>query len=258
MMSAASDAPEVSLVVPVWREVRRLPGGLPVLRDWLESSGLSHEVILVVEQSDDGTLDLARRLAGGWGNWTIVDNGPRRGKGHAVRSGMLRARGAHVFYLDADLSTDLAEISRFLNAFRRDPEAQVLIASRRHPGSVLPLARPWPRRLASRIFSSLVKTLFRIGHSDTQCGFKAFRRPAVTPIFSRQRLDGFAFDVEILLLARQLGLEVRELPVHWTERGGSTLRWGGDALRVLCDLLRLAVCYSKPAKRPLINQSLLK
>ena len=238
---ATSDLPEVSLVVPAWREAGRLPGSLPVLRDWLAASGLSHEVILVVEQSDDGTLDLARALAGEWENWTVLDNGPHRGKGHAVRSGMLLARGGHVFYLDADLSTDLAEIARFIAEFDRDPAARILIANRRHPRSVLPVGQSLARRLVARGFNRMLRVVFRIECADTQCGFKAFRRAAVAPIFSRQRLDGFAFDVEILLLARRLGLEVRELPVRWTDRRGSTLRWGRDFPRVLLDILRLAV-----------------
>lgn len=241
MTSTAPDLLEISLIVPAWREVRRLSGSLSALKGWLEDSGLSHEVILVVEQSDDGTLDLARRQAGGWRNWVVVDNGPHRGKGHAVRSGMLRARGAHVFYLDADLSTDLAEIRHFLNEFSRDSSVQILIANRLHADSVLPVDQPCHRRLATWLFNRVIRILFGIQHDDTQCGFKAFRHSAVTPIFSRQRLAGFAFDVEVLLLARQLGQVVRELPVRWTDRRGSTLCWGRDALRVLCDLLRMAV-----------------
>jgi dolichyl-phosphate beta-glucosyltransferase len=198
------------------------------------------EVLLIVEASPDGSLALARDIAARHTDWQAIDNGPQRGKGHAVRSGIRRARGDIVCYMDADLSTDPAAIPHMLALFAQHPATGVVIGDRRHPQSRVLAAQPRARVRLSRLFNLCVRTFFPcIQTNDTQCGFKALRAPAAARIFATQRLDGFAFDVEVLLLARALGLEMRTMPVDWTDAPHSTVRALRHGSRMFLDLLRL-------------------
>src|SRR5690606_35446529 len=140
--------------------------------------------------------------------YKVIDNGVRRGKGHAVRSGMLEAEGELVFYMDADLSVPLGEVMAFVKRFEEDPTVDVLVGNRQHAQCRITLAQGWLRRSMGQMFSWIISSLALAELRDTQCGFKAFRREACREIFSRQCLDGFASDVEVLMLARRLGLRV--------------------------------------------------
>ncbi len=202
--------------------------------------GQPHEVLLIVEASPDDSLALARDIAARHAGWQAIDNGPQRGKGHAVRSGIRRARGDIVCYMDADLSTDPAAIPQMLALFDRHPATDVIIGDRRHPRSRVLAAQPRARVRLSRLFNLLVRGLFPcIQTMDTQCGFKAFRSAAAARIFAAQRLDGFAFDVEVLVLAARLGCELRAMPVDWTDAPHSTVRAFRHGARMALDLLRL-------------------
>ena len=160
------------------------------------------------------TLEAVRAAAGGFPGITVVDNEVQRGKGYAVRQGMLRARGEIILFMDADLSTPLAEVRKFLGYFAAHPGVDVLIGNRRHPSSYIGQTQGIVRRNLSVVFNGLVRSRLGAGDwKDTQCGFKEFRRAAAAEIFSRQRLNGFSFDVEVLVLAAALGLRVVDLPV---------------------------------------------
>src|SRR5450432_1788236 len=200
--------PYLSLVIPAFNEARRLPLGLRKLAEFCEGLTFPFEVLVIIERSEDGTLELAARTLPKQANFQIIDNKVHRGKGFAVRSGMLLAAGAHVFYMDADLSVPLDEITNFLAHFERHPEIDVLAGNRQHPGSRI-LRRQNPvRQKMGQAFNRLLHSLSLMELRDTQCGFKAFRLRAAREIFSRQKLDGFAFDVEALLLAGRLGFHI--------------------------------------------------
>lgn len=230
-----SDTPYLSIVVPAYNEARRLPPTLAALGEFFRSFTRSYEVLIVVEQSTDGTLEIAAQLAAQQVYFQVIDNGPQRGKGHAVRSGMLRARGELVFYMDADLSVPLTEISAFLARFEVVPKIDVLIGNRQHARSRITRRQSFLREGMGKVFNRLLKTLCLAGMRDTQCGFKAFRQAACREIFSRQTLDGFAFDVEVLLLAERLGFRVEDLPVEWINSPESKVRILSDSLRMLRD-----------------------
>ncbi len=230
---------DLSLVIPAYNEARRLPGSLRRIQAFFDPDPDALEVIVVVERSADGTLELARAAVAGDRRFRVIDNRVQRGKGYAVRCGMRRARGAHVFFMDADLSTPLDEIPAFLARFARQPETDVLIGSRADTRSLL-LRRQHPVREAmGRFFNRLVQALAIRGLPDTQCGFKAFRQAASRAIFARQRLDGFAFDVEVLLLARGLGYRIEALPVTWINSPESRVRLFRDSTGMLWELLRV-------------------
>jgi len=234
-MPGISD-PQVSIIVPAYNEASRLPHSLRLLGDHFTSwSSRSFEVLVVVEHSTDGTLELAREAMAEQANFRIIANRAHRGKGFAVRSGMREARGALLFYMDADLSVPLEEIDRFLAHFEAHPEDEVLIGSRQHPGSRIERRQSFLRQTMGKTFNHILRSLALLPFRDTQCGFKAFRREAAREIFALQTIDGFAFDVEVLLLAQALGCHVRELPVRWLNSPESKVHIVGDSLRMLLD-----------------------
>ena len=234
-----SEPPYLSIVVPAYNEARRLPRTLDSLRDFFRGFTRTFEVLIVVEQSADGTLGIAAEAARQQENFLAIDSGPQRGKGHAVRSGVLRARGGFVFYMDADLSVPLAEIDVFLAHFAEHPEVDVLVGNRQHARSRIVRRQSMLRERMGQGFNLLLQTLGLASLHDTQCGFKAFRRDAAQAVFSRQRLDGFAFDVEVLLLAERLGYKIADLPVEWRNSPDSRVRLVRDSVAMFRDMLRV-------------------
>ena len=235
----ASGEPFVSIVIPAYNEVHRLEASIRALREYLGSVRWTHEVILVVERCADGTLELARQLTEGDAGFELIGNKAHRGKGCAVRTGILRARGEIAFFMDADLSTPLPEMDRFLARFEEPRWVDVLVGNRQHAHSAILKRQSFARRKMGQGFNALLRLLVGIELADTQCGFKAFRRQAREAIFSRQKLDGFAFDVEVLLLAARLGFKVEDMPVHWIDSRGSKVRIVRDSLRMLFDAMRV-------------------
>jgi glycosyltransferase involved in cell wall biosynthesis len=195
--------------------------------------------LIVVERGTDGTLEIAADFAARQAHFQAIGNPVQRGKGHAVRTGMLRARGEHIFYLDADLSVPLREVTAFLEAFAAHPEIAVLIGNRQHAWSRITRAQSWLRRTMGQAFNRLLQGAGLAVARDTQCGFKAFRRAAAQAIFARQKLNGFAFDVEVLLLAQRLGFRIGDLPVEWINSPESKVRIVSDSLRMLRDAARV-------------------
>ena len=233
--------PAVSIVVPAYNEALRLPHSLVELSRYFASGGLgeSVEVLIVVEHGTDGTLELAREIVAEQANFRVIDNRVQRGKGYAVRSGMREARGAIVFYMDADLSVPLEEIDRFLAHFAANPGVDVLLGSRQHAESRVERRQSLLRQTMGKTFNRILRTLSLIPFRDTQCGFKAFRQDAAREIFALQSIDGFAFDVEVILLAQALGYRVAELPVRWLNSPESKVHIVRDSLRMLLDAFTL-------------------
>ena len=192
----------------------------------------------MIEKSADRTVELAREAVAGDPIFTIIANDVQRGKGYAVKTGMLKARGALVFFMDADLSTPLAEVFKFVAEFTAKPEVDILIGSRAEAKSHIIKKQTWIRRNMGRSFNRFVQAFGVSGIRDTQCGFKAFRLKTVQPLFSRQTLNGFAFDVEILVLAEFIGYQVEAVPVRWVNSPDSKVRIWIDPLKMFYDLIR--------------------
>jgi dolichyl-phosphate beta-glucosyltransferase len=228
---------DLSVVVPAYNEEKRLPRTLERMRGFLDEAGLDYEIIVVDDGSDDDTLEIARHEGTRGGAVRVLANGRNRGKGYSVRRGMLAANGRLVFYSDADLSTPIEEILRLLE-FLEDG-ADIVIGSRGMAQSELEVRQPWYRETMGRIFNWLVRTLVVPGFQDTQCGFKGFRRDCLPEIFRRQRIEKFAFDVEILHIARRLGYRVREIPIRWLDSPQSRVHVMGDSSQMFVDLLRI-------------------
>jgi dolichyl-phosphate beta-glucosyltransferase len=224
----------LSVVVPAYREEHRIAGAVGRLRsslDVLAGDGL--ELIVVDDGSRDGTAAAAESA----GADLVIRLPVNRGKGAAVRAGMLAAAGATIAFTDADLSYPPAQLLTLLAEVERG--ADVVVGSRRHIGTTTLVRAGLRRELSGRVFN-LATRLVLSGHlGDTQCGLKAFRADAARMLFGLGRIDGFAFDVELLYLAERHGLDVREIPVELVSAQGSTVSLSSDALRMLADLVRL-------------------
>ena len=232
-------SPYLSIVIPAFNEARRLPVALKKIATFCGALGFPFEVLVIVEKSSDGTLELASGIASSQANFQVIDNRVQRGKGFAVRSGMLKAKGEFVFYMDADLSVPLDEILAFLSFFEKTPDVDLLVGNRKHAQSDIIKRQNWLRQKMGETFNSILRRVVRMQIRDTQCGFKAFRARAAQEIFSRQQIDGFAFDVEVLMLADKLGLRTADLPVQWVNSPQSKVRMFRDSLNMLRDVLRI-------------------
>lgn len=229
----------LSLVIPTFHEQQRLPLTLETLEAFTRRTGLNLQVIV----SDDGSMDGTTRVVRDWMTRSypmmtieLCENA-HRGKGAAVREGMRRANAPIVGYFDADLSPGTDAIEVLYKAIHKGPD--MVIASRALPGSVIEIHPAWYRELAGRTFNLYLRRLAKIDFKDTQCGLKLWRREVAQEIFRHQRLDGFAFDAELVVLAPLLGFEVEEIPVRWAHSDGSNVRLLRDAFRMSRDVVRI-------------------
>ena len=232
-------AADVSIVVPAYAEERRIGRCVSELRRLAADFPRLKEVIVVVEPSGDRTAEVARESAEGDVLVRVRENTRHRGKGFAVRTGMLEASGGIIFFMDTDLSVPLRYVAPFVAHLDTHPRTAAVMGSRRHPQSVVSKRQHFLRERAGRAFNHAVRALGLSPSKDTQCGFKAFRRDAARDIFTRSQIDGFAFDTEILLLAGKLGLRVDELPVEWINDEETKFRPLSDGWRSFRDLLRV-------------------
>lgn len=235
-------APRLSVVIPAYNEAERLPSTLERLAAWFADFGEQAELLIVDDGSVDGTGAIADAAAARMPSnvsLRVLRHETNRGKGAAIRDGCLRAEGEIVLFTDADLASPPDEWPNVIAAI--EGGADVAIGSRAHPdGSDRRNSQPFSRRLAGRLYTFVRRMLVLQDLADTQCPLKAFRRDAAQAIFSRQRLSGWVFDAEIILLARRLGYRVAVVPVEWRHQPGSRVRLRlSQAVAVLRDLVRL-------------------
>jgi glycosyltransferase involved in cell wall biosynthesis len=234
--------PALSIVFPCFNEAARLPGTLERYLAAFPEDPADVEFVVVDDGSTDSTTAVAEKTATGDPRVRVLRLDSNHGKGFAVRTGVLSAEGALVVFTDADGSYDPEQVERVVRALGRAP---VAIGSRaggplEADSSATPPGEPPEegpglalRRMASRVFNTAMRLTLGLEFQDTQCGLKGFRREAARELFSRARLEGFAFDAEILFLAHQLGYEVVEVRVRPTNQDGSKVRLAVDALRML-------------------------
>ncbi|MBI2192267.1 MAG: glycosyltransferase family 2 protein [Planctomycetes bacterium] len=221
----------VSIIIPAFNEVKRLPQTLDRLSRYSEAAGLRAEVLVVDDGSSDGTARAVSPPA------KVLRNESNHGKGYAVRQGILAATGEFRVFMDADLSVPPEYLQPLLRMLEEGHD--VVIGSRSVSGARVVATSRGYRRTMGHVFNRLVRIFAVGGVHDTQCGFKGFRASAATKLFSRQKLDGFAFDVEILYLAQRMGLRIAELPVEWLDSETTKIRPVVDSAKMLVDLLRV-------------------
>jgi dolichyl-phosphate beta-glucosyltransferase len=233
--------PELSVVVPLYNEEKRLYGCMARLISQLRLNLIPAEIILVCNGCTDRTEELARRYAGQH-KWIHVLSIAERGKGAAVRAGMLTARGKMVYMADVDLSTPAKEIYRFM-VVHEQFGFDVVVGSREIDRSKVKAT--FKRRVIGRCFH-LLTALLVPGIQDTQCGFKLFSAAAAKDIFSNATVNGLAFDVEALYLARRMGYTIYELPVTWEDNPDSRVNLFTDSLEMLTDVLKIPLSHARP------------
>jgi dolichyl-phosphate beta-glucosyltransferase len=227
-----TDRPNLSVVVPAHNEASRVGSCIERATAYLVAQPYTSEVIVVSDGSTDATVRIAREV--GRERVRVIEIPTHRGKGYAVRTGVLAAAGCHVLFSDVDFSTPIDEVERFLVALAGGYD--VMVGSRALPDSDIWARQVWWRQSMGRVFNGIVRATLDFEMRDTQCGFKCFRREAARAIFSRARVDRFAFDVEVLWIAQRLKLRVGELPVSWADAGQSKVHLIRDSLRMLFDL----------------------
>lgn len=244
-MTAAQPRPtprHVSFVVPAYDEERRLGGALERLIAYCAQQPYESEIIVVDDGSSDATFSIADRAQDQLPERValrILRHEHNRGKGAAVRTGMLAATGDYLLYLDADLATPPEEISKLLDSL--NDGFDLAIGVRIQPGGYdMRASEPAYRRIGGYVFTAVRRRLLLSDVYDTQCGFKSFRKDAAARIFRLQQLDGWAFDAELLFLAQRLGYTISQLPVEWRHVEGSRFQIGiRSAVRELRDLARI-------------------
>ena len=231
--------PRFSVVIPCFNEAGRIGETLRLTIDYLSANAPESELIVVNDGSTDATPTIAReRLESAKIATRLVENYPNRGKGAAVRSGLLAAREPIGLFSDADLSTPLTETPKLIEPIANG-EVDIAFGSRALDRTLIGIHQPWRREQGGRVFNLLVRVATGLPFWDTQCGFKAFRIDVCRPIFEAARIDGFAFDVELLYLAHRAGLRIREIPVRWNHAEGSKVHFIYDSLRMLREVIVL-------------------
>jgi glycosyltransferase involved in cell wall biosynthesis len=230
-------APRLSVIVPAYNEAATIATTLAAMRNHLDAQPWAYEVIVSADGSD-GTREIAAAFAPGDTRFQVIGSADRGGKGRGVRAGVLRAAGDLIGFIDADYKTPIEDIDKLLPFLVRGYD--VAIGSRRTDDARIEVAQPLYRRWGSRVFGSVVRGFIGLPRvRDTQCGFKFFTRAAARSLFSRQRIDGYMFDVEILRLCRLLNLRIAEVGVHWRDDGDSRYDPVRGTIKNARELLRI-------------------
>lgn len=227
--------PEYSIVIPAYNEARRITATLEKVLAYVAGQGWAAEVVVVNDGSRDETAAIVSGFAARNAAVRLVENPGNRGKGFSVRNGMLQARGQWLLFTDADLSSPIEEAPKLVEALRAG--ADVAIGSRWLERQSQTKRQPLYRQIIGRVFNGLLHGILRLPYKDTQCGFKAFTHAAAQELFSRQLVDRWAFDPELLFLARKLRMKVEEVPVAWAHDKLSTIRPFRDGPRMFWELL---------------------
>ncbi len=232
--------PPVSVVVPAFNEAIRIGDTLAVTIGYLEQESPSSEVIVVNDGSTDSTGEVIRKVSAVPSSIAIrlLENFPNRGKGAAVRTGLLNATKPIAVFFDADLSTPIDELPKIVEPIARN-DVDIAFGSRALDRKLIGNRQPWRREQGGRVFNLVVRVATGLPFWDTQCGFKAFRMETSRPIIAAAKIIGFGFDVELLLLAQRAGLRLREIPVRWNHHEGSKIHFVHDSLRMLREVLSL-------------------
>ncbi len=243
-----------SIVIPAYNEELRIGATLErTLAYFADRPDVRVEVLVV----DDGSTDDTAKLIAAWQERSqsvlLLSHGNNMGKGWAVRTGMLAASGDYVLFMDADGSTDIAEIEKLAKALSEG--ADIAIGSRDTAGSVILKHQPMLREALGKLFNRVIQVLAipRIG--DSQCGFKLFPNSAIEPLFNRQTVRGWSFDVEILFLAQKMKFKIAEVPVEWTDFPGSKVNPVRDAFQTVWELLKLRLVHRSLDDRSASNVS---
>jgi dolichyl-phosphate beta-glucosyltransferase len=227
----------LSIIIPAYNEEERLPKTLKDINDYLKSQNYDYEILVISDGSKDKTVEIARSLQPEIKGLKVISNKENHGKGFVVRQGLLGARGEIRLFTDADNSTSIDQVEKMFSFFEKGFD--VVIGSRDIKGAVLDPPQPWHRRVVGNIFNLMVQFLVGLwGIWDTQCGFKALSAEAAEAVLPLCKIDRWAFDPEILKVARKKGYKIKEVPVRWVNDPDSKVKLKG-MIRMGLDLLKI-------------------
>lgn len=232
----SSPPQDLSIIIPAFNEQGRLPKALEQIGAYLTRRPFHAEVIVVDDGSTDETPRLVESCRLRFPCLRLVSNARNRGKGFSVRHGILEARGEIALFADVDMSTPIEEADKLIAAIR-EQGYDAAIGSRALDRSLIEVHQSAFRERAGILFNRLVRWITGLGFSDTQCGFKAFRRDRAQIVFEQQRVERFGFDPEILFLAKRHGLRVAEIPVRWAHDPATKVHVIADGLSMILSLL---------------------
>src|SRR4029079_12122464 len=231
--------PAFSIVIPCFNEEARIGQTLRLTLDYLATNAPESELIVVNDGSTDATGGTAREgLKSAQVATRLLENFPNRGKGAAVRSGLLAAREPIGLFSDADLSTPLTETPKLIEPIANG-DVDIALGSRALDRSLIGVHQPWRREQGGRVFNLLVRVATGLPFWATQCGFKAFKMKTCRPIIEGATIDRFGFDVELLYVAHRAGLRLKEIPVRWDHAEGSKISFASDSVRMLSEVGRI-------------------
>lgn len=237
-------SPYITLILPAYNEAKRIVQTVGEAKAYFESRQFSYEIIVSAD-GNDGTRELVQAMAQADSTLRVIGSEERRGKGHGIRQAVQLAQGEIIGFSDADNKTPIDEFDKFEPGLRQGCE--VVIGTRGDRQSRIERAQPLYRRLGSKAFGLVMHTLIGLPDIvDTQCGFKFFQRAVALDLFSRQRIDSYMFDVEILYLARQAGYHIEQVPIRWRDDGDSRLVLLRGNLRNGLDILRIRFGKAEP------------
>lgn len=227
---------DLSIIIPAFNEENRLPKTLDAVIAYVQSRPYQAEIMVVDDGSSDRTVEIVNSYRQTNPSLRLVSNGENRGKGYSVRHGMIEAAGEIALFSDADLSTPIEEADKLLAAIR-EQNFDAAIGSRAVDRSLIQVHQSAIREMAGIFFNRMVQWILGLRFSDTQCGFKAFRRERAHIIFEQQRIDRFGFDPEILFLAKRHGLRVAEIPVRWSHDAATKVNVAADGILMFLELI---------------------
>ena len=243
---------KLSVIIPAYNEEKRLPKTLKETDEYLRNQNYEYEIIIVNDGSKDGTAKVVKDLQSQIINLRLIDRKENKGKGYSVKEGMLSAQGEYRIFMDADNSTTIDQIEKMWPWFEKGYE--IVIGSRSIKGAILDPPQPFYRRLVGEFFKYVRMIICDLWYlKDTQCGFKCFKKEVVDVIFPKLKIERFAFDVEILLLAKMHGFKIKEIPVLWRNDPKSKVKLK-SAIKMGLDLFKirwyqLKGYYGKEEKR---------
>jgi len=242
VLESESHQIHLSVIVPAFNEETRIEKSLDRVVSFLQSQPYSSELIIIDDGSRDRTVERVRGLVGGLAGIRIHEHHRNRGKGEAVKTGMLLGNGAYLFFSDADLSVPIETLPKFLALLKS--EADVVIGTRKNAEAVIEIHQPFFREFLGKTFTVLSNGILGLQVSDFTCGFKGFRRDAAKALFSRQQLPDWSFDSEILYLAGRKGYRVREVAVVWRNDRETKVRLWRDIVTSLLGLFRIRAYHA--------------
>lgn len=224
----------LSVILPAYNEERRIGKTLSEIIAFLKRQSYASEIIVSDDGSADATVNVSEKQLSGFPH-EILRAPENRGKGSAVRAGMMRGRGKYLLFSDADLSTPIEEVTEFIR--RLENGYDVVLGSRALKESKIEIRQPPMRELMGKTFNKIARLFAFRGIRDSQCGFKLFKQEAARDLFGRQKLNGFSFDAEIIFLAQKLGYRILEAPVRWRNSKLTRVRLLSDSLQMFKEVV---------------------